>query len=386
MGIFAKQGGTWSTGNSPAGNQIYAKQNGTWYGAISVWAKQGGSWSSAGITSRPNSPQLAGAGTPQQWGSIIGSAADNFGQVGLGYWGPSGGPAPTGYIHRMYNSSYQLLQQIGPGDTGYAAGNCTFNVSPNTAYVFRVYSVNAAGESAGYLEARYAIGHAQQTYQQANWGWGAEYDVGPNIFDWTSNAAGHEHYYAGDYPGNNCWGTSFLGAGRYGANNVDGVRMYPRNVDYNGTAVPGDALCRGVRVWPSYGKRIWVGIQNQANSSPGQTTNYWYNGTDAMNQASYNPSGPWVDSEAYNKFAHMYCHVTGVGVPLNQEHHYRPYDEGIDIRRGNMTVDVLIDQLDYVGGIGYTGGFVEIIFRFQSWTIVSYTTVTSVNQQNNYYW
>ena len=375
MPIFGRQSSTWYTATAP---NLYARQSGIWYGASYIFGRQSGTWYGTDYAGRPNSPQVAGG-----WSGIIGSAADNFSQVSLGYWGPSGGTAPSGFIHRMFNNTAKpndsvtgLLAKIGPGDPGYSAGTCTFNVSPDTAYVFRVYSVNVAGESTGYLEARYAIGHGQQTYQQANYGWGAEYDVKSAVTDWSSDSGGqYGPNSATDWPASNWPTTIWLSAARASSNYAEALRLLPWGTKPDGSTVPGDAQLTAVRIWPSYGLRLWVGI-NQNNTAT------WFGNTGGLDSPSQ-----WINYPAFAMFAHPYCHVTGIGVPANQEHQYRPADEGIDSRQNNITVDIAVDQLQTVPGkSGVYAALVEVIFRFRSWEIVSYSTVTSVSQQNNYYW
>lgn len=364
MPMYGKQGGTWRLANSPASNQVFGKANGQWYAAKFIYGKMNGQWYNTGYLGRPDSPQLAGG-----WGSIVTSAADNFSTVTLGYWGPSGGAPPSGYIARMYNSGMGLLAEILPSTPGYQAGYASFNVSQNTSYIFRVYSVNAAGESVGYLEARYAIGHVQQTRQDPVNGWQNEYDWGVDVTAASTQKSDHLSGSAVDWKNdpNGCWGTFWMSEPRPAVWCMDGLRLYPRPGPH-----PENTRLNGVRFWQAYGGSMFIGLWSDYN--PGG----WFGSNNTPTDR-----GVWDNDDAYNTFAHPYA--TQVYTPQNQEYHYRPVDVGWDIRAGHMIVDLVAWDLHQVGGAFYAG-ITEVIFRLSNYGVVGYTTVVTVNQQNNYPW
>jgi hypothetical protein len=374
--MYGRSASTWYRANSPASKLLWAKWGGSWVSAKAAYVKTGGAWVDTSITGLPNAPQLAGTGQPNALTSLIGSAADNFSTVYIAYWGPSSGPAPTGFIHRMYNSSYTLLQQIGPGDAGYAAGGVTFNVSPDTAYVFRVYSVNAAGESLGYLESRYAIGHTQLTHQQANYGWGADYNWATDCTFASSQIASREAYKAVDWKDNTdtcLLPTSHWQSANRGANwQMEGLRLYPR-----GGLDAVNARLSKIKYWPCFGSNVLIGLwQGLPVGNPGG----WKPGTEDYGRDDL--ASLWIDGTARSYLGHPYCMSNS---PASSGTQYTYDCAGHDIRAGHMICDVVTWDLTQYGGV-YIGGLYEVLFMFQNWEVQSYSTIVDRNQQNCYFW
>jgi hypothetical protein len=362
--LYGKTGGVWSQANVPVSKLLWVRWNGSWVAAKGAFVKSGGSWIDTGITGLPLSPQL-----PTGQSALVTSAADNFTTVSLGYWGPTGGPAPTGFIARMYNSSGGLLVEINPSTPGYSAGTASFSVSINTSYIFRVYSVNAAGESTGYLEARYAIGHPQQTRQDPVNGWQTEYDHGVEVTLASSQKSDHLSGGAADWKNDpyNCWLTTWMSEPRPAYWCMDALRFYPK-------AGPNGDTTRlnGVRIWPSYGVQMFIGLWNEYH--PGG----WLGSNTTPNDAAV-----WYNPTAYNTFGtHKYHVHTGVGT---DEYHYRPIDYGFDVRAGHMICDIIMWDLPKLDAAWYAG-IKEVIFRLSNYGVVGYTTVVTVAQQNNSYW
>ena len=361
MAIYAKQSDTWYTGNAPAQgggkNPIYAKWNGTWYAAAGMWVKWNGGWYGAGYAGQPGMCQ----------NQTISSAADNFGQVAVGYWGPAGGAPVSFYIVRMYDYYGNYITGNRSDTPGNQPGLHYFGVSPDTAYQFGVSAVNAAGEGPETPRIHYAIGHAQQTTQVGNYGWGPVYDTATVATLASSEMdGGHVANYACDWPDGNWPLTAWISAARPSASKFDSLRIYVE------AGPPADARLYAVRMWPSYGTWILVSLWKEGVG---------YLGSDAyLDNRTY-----WINEAAYQNFGNVIVHASAGGRPSNQEYVYYPANEGWDVRAGHMYVECHSGGMTYLNG-GYRGGFMEIILQLQNWQIVSYTTVVTVNQQNCYYY
>lgn len=363
MPIYAKQSNIWYRGNSPTSNQIYAKWGGWWYPASFIYAKWGGGWYGTGYVGRPQAPQ----------NFQITSGGDNFNWVSLAYWGPpAGSPWPDYYIVRMYNYYDQLLAEDRsdqPGWPYYAThhGGSYFVINQDTAYIFRVFSVNSAGESPAAGPIRYAIGHVQQTGQQAVYGWGGDYDSHPVVNDWSTNDPNHPPNNAVDFPSPSWPQTTWLSLPRGSPGYFEALRLQLSTQSW-------ETRLSRVRMWLTWGRRLWVSVYIHGLG--------WLGGT---NYPATN-GGFWYDAPSRANYMHDYCHLSGVGVPANQEYSYNFLAEQGEYKAAQVFVlDLAIDQLDYVAG-GYRGGFVECIFTLQDWGIQYYQTVVTVDQQNNYYW